>query len=169
MKSNYLYFVEGECEKALIETLIQSFGILPPRKIKVLNICQKTFPPSLIFTLKPKTCIVFVFDTDAGNPDYVRETVKQISKSTTSVEIIVIPQCRNLEDELKRACHIREIRELTGSKTNSDFKRDFLKASNLEKRLKTCHFDFSRLWIEMAPPQWETLRRGDIRKHCRKI
>lgn len=47
-------FVEGECEKALIETLIQSFGILPPGKIKVLNICQKTFPPSLIFFSETK-------------------------------------------------------------------------------------------------------------------
>ena len=42
---------------------------------------------------------------------------------------------KNLEDELIRSCDIRQIKELTGSKSNKDFKRDVIKDNSFHKKL----------------------------------
>ena len=43
-------------------------------------------------------------------------------------DVICITQVHNLEDELKRSCNIRQIKDLLGSKSNSEFKHDLIKA-----------------------------------------
>lgn len=53
---------------------------------------------------------------------------------------------RNLEDELKRSCKIKQIRELTGSRSNSDYKHDLIKDSRLAEKLKNANFDISVFW-----------------------
>ena len=169
VRKNFIYFVEGECEMVLVRTLINHFNILPPGKIRILNICQKAFPESILFSLRPGTCVVLIFDTDAGSPRQALETVKRIISSTTQVELIVVPQCRNLEDELVRACrNIKEIRGLTRSRSNKNFKHDFIQASNVGSLLSDCGFDFSRLWSHSVSDEWEQLRRGDLRTLCTK-
>lgn len=65
-------------------------------------------------------------------------------------KVACIPQVQNLEDELKRSCNIKEIRELTKSKSNKDFKTDLIKTNNLEERLRICEFEFARFW-NMTP------------------
>ena len=62
------YFVEGQYEEVIVRSLINDFQYLKPGRIKVLNITQKKFPRSLMTSLKPGTSVVFIFDTDAGNP-----------------------------------------------------------------------------------------------------
>ncbi|MBR2408613.1 MAG: hypothetical protein IKB07_06615 [Lachnospiraceae bacterium] len=56
---------------------------------------------------------------------------------------------RNLEDELRNACDIKAIGEVTKSKTKADFKRDIIRCSNLGERLKACGFDVSKLWSRL--------------------
>lgn len=154
------YFVEGQYEEVIVRSLINDFQYLKPGRIKVLNITQKKFPRSLMTSLKPGTSVVFIFDTDAGNPALVKENIKAIQSSTYGVEIVVIPQCRNLEDELIYACGIREIKEITKSRSNSDFKTDLLHSRNVGQLLRNCGFDFSRLWNRTVAFEWESLRKG---------
>ena len=45
-----------------------------------------------------------------------------------------------------RACNIKQIKELTGSKSNGEFKRDLIKESNLKRKLENKQFDFSKFW-----------------------
>ncbi len=52
-----------------------------------------------------------------GKCKYYHYTVK---------EVICITQVKNLEDELLRSCDVKQIKELTGSKSNSNYKRDML-------------------------------------------
>lgn len=164
MKRNFQYFVEGECEKVLVNALIRHFNLIPPGKLRVLNICQKIFPDSLLFSLKPNSTVVFIFDTDVASPDVVVKSIKKVMASTTGVDVIVIPQNRNLEDELRASCRIREIRELTNSKSNKNFKTDFVRASNVGALLENVSFDFSRLWTNPLDDKWSLVKRGDIHK-----
>ena len=55
-------------------------------------------------------------------------------------------QKENFEDELIYSCGLKDIRELTGSRTMNDFKSDFLHIGNLAQRLKTAGFDINKLW-----------------------
>ena len=45
---------------------------------------------------------------------------------------------KSLMDALKRACEIRNIGELTNSKTTTDYKRDLIACTNLGTRCKFC-------------------------------
>lgn len=64
-------------------------------------------------------------------------------------KLICIPQVRNLEDELVRACNIKNIVDLTKSLTKADYKRDLINCSNLSDRLKKCKFDITKIWAEI--------------------
>ena len=66
----------------------------------------------------------------------------------------------NSEDELIYACGIREIKEITKSRSNSDFKTDLLHSRNVGQLLRNCGFDFSRLWNRTVAFEWESLRKG---------
>lgn len=158
-----IYFVEGQCEEVIVRSLIQDFHLLPPGRIKVLNISQRRFPQSLMFSLIPGTCVVFIFDTDTGTPHTVRENIVAIERMTTDVEVIVIPQCRNLEDELIYSCSLKEIRQITGSRSNKNFKHDLIHAINVHRLLESCGFNFAKLWSRKADMEWEILRQGEIK------
>lgn len=58
-----------------------------------------------------------------------------------------ITQVKNYEDELIRSCDIRQIKELTGSKSNKDFKRDVIKDNSFHKKLLKHNFNFQKFWI----------------------
>ena len=158
-----LYIVEGKCEEVLVRALIKDFHLLPSGRIKILNITQAKFPRSLLFSLKSNTSLIFIFDTDAGKYQLVEEAISTIESSTYGVKIITVPQCRNLEEELIYACGIKEIKQITKSKSNTDFKSDFIHASNIRQLLENCHFDFGKLWSREAAGEWEALRKGNIK------
>ena len=157
-----IYFVEGECEERLIRSLVNDFSILIPGRIRILNIAQKRIPKSIYTTLRQGSCIVFVFDTDAGEPQIAEENIKALARFVPDAELVVIPQNRNLEDELCRACGLREIRTLTRSRSRSDFKKDFIHASNLQRLMEECGFDFNLLWTGGTRPAWDNLKTDNI-------
>ena len=157
------YYVEGECEQKLVRTLIDDFKLLPPGTIKVLNIKQKLIPKSILINLHPGSYIVFIFDTDVDNYEFLIENRKILEKMKAKIKIILLPQVKNLEDELKRSCNIRQIRELTHSRSDKDFKRDFIKAGNLMSLMKHAGFDYSLLWEQKMPDSINIYENG--KKH----
>ena len=48
---------------------------------------------------------------------------------------------------LIRSCDIRQIKELTGSKSNKDFKRDVIKDNSFHKKLLKHNSNFQKFWI----------------------
>ena len=62
--------------------------------------------------------------------------------------MLCITQVKNLEDELKRSCNIKEIKELTGSKSNSDFKHDMRKEKQFGNKMMKKGFDMEKFWIK---------------------
>ena len=72
------------------------------------------------------------------------ENIKILSSIS---QIVIIEQNKNLEDELKRATSVKEIREILNSKSNKDWKRDMLNTINLLEKLEKKNFQISKFWI----------------------
>lgn len=97
-------------------------------------------------TIKPKTYVILVFDTDVDKVDILEDNIRMFEKCPSVIEVLTIPQVKNLEDELVRACDIKNATELFGGNSLKDFKADFIKEKNLMKKLEAKGFDICKLW-----------------------
>ena len=103
----YQYFVEGEDEKKIINTLKSDMEISKAGKVQVVNCVQEKLSPLRLMNLKDGTAVVLVFDTDAGNLSVLQENIKLLQKQRNISEVICVMQVKNLEEELVRACNIK--------------------------------------------------------------
>ena len=133
-RKNFVYIVEGETERKLLETLKTDFQLIQPGKIIILNAVQKLFTRTR-FIPYDKSYFVIIFDTDVGLVDILQENILMLSSLPNSKAVYCIPQIHNLEQELCYSCNIKNIRQLTDSSSASDFKRDFLRiVTTLQKQ-----------------------------------
>lgn len=146
----YYYFVEGEDEEKLIQVLKTDLRCIVPGKVQKFNVVDKKLNKARLMSLKMGTSVVLVFDTDTGNADILRENIQFLRKEQNIKEVICITQVKNLEDELIRSCDIRQIKELTGSKSNKNYKHDMIKDSRLDKKLFEHRFDLVKFWSMTA-------------------
>lgn len=149
MKSKSVqYYVEGEDEKKLVDTLKSNLIAIRPGKVQVLNVVEKMITCMHLRTLKQATMVVLVFDTDTGKRDILDKNIKILQGCSAVSEIVLVPQVPNLEGELVRSCNIRKIEELLNSKSRTEFKSDLIRVSNLGKKLQEHQFDIKQFWCE---------------------
>lgn len=150
MGNNYYhYYVEGDDDRKIVNTLKTDFQIIEPGKVDKFNVVQNLLNKNRIQVLKKDTTVVLVFDTDTNSAEILKKNIEFLEKQKSIKAVICIPQVENLEEELVRSCSIRQIKELTGSKTDSEFKTDILKITNLKQKLEQKGFDFDRFWCSL--------------------
>ncbi len=137
----FVYLVEGKTEEKLVKILKEKYIV--SGKIRVLH--QKRLSDMLLRTISPDTTVILIFDTD------VKSTIQSLELNIKKLEnykikYILVPQVHNLEDEIVFATSIKEIKELLKSKSNKDFKRDFLNTNNFLARLENKKFNIKRFW-----------------------
>ena len=142
------YYVEGENEEKLLAVLKTDMQLIVPGKISKFNVVQNKMNTARLMNLRQDTTVVLVFDTDTDNIDILLENIRILKGSPLVRSIICVTQVRNLEDELIRSTDIRYIRELTGSKNDSEYKRDMIKVSNLASLLERHGFKIENFWIK---------------------
>ena len=142
----YQFFVEGECEKKLIDELKKQQTMIVSGRVNVFNVTQNELPNALLANLSNRTVVILVFDTDRQDAITLRKNIQKLRKYRNVKDIWCVMQVRNLEDELVSATDVREIKELFDCKSNSDFKRDFLKEKKLMEKLKRHSFNFGLFW-----------------------
>ena len=140
------YFVEGDDEKKLINTLKNDLKVIKPGKVQILNVVQNIISDMIIRTFKPKTVVVLIFDTDTSNTAILDKNIAKLKKYRNVTDIVTIPQVKNLEDELTYSCDIKKITELLNSRSASGFKSDLLHVTNLGYKLQEHSFDINRFW-----------------------
>ena len=145
-KGSYHYFVEGADDAKIINTLKTDLRLIIPGKVQIFNVMQEKITNPRLMSLKTDTVVILVFDTDVGETDTLLNNIKTLKKAQNVKEVFCITQVKNLEDELIRSCDIKQIKDLTGSKSNGDFKRDMLKDNTFDQKLKKHHFDFNIFW-----------------------
>ncbi len=155
MKKNnpLVYIVEGETEKKLIQSIKNEF--IFPGKIYVRNLVQVKSIETLVRLIQNNSYVVIVFDTDINEIKAVEnlsKNIKLLKKLKNVKEIILIPQRLNLEDELIFSSSIIKIKEFTKSKSNTEFKKDFLTITDLNvlKRIREINFDIDKFWNRNA-------------------
>ena len=147
MKSKFVrYFVEGQDDKKVVDTLKSKMGLIRPGKVDVFNVVAKEIKDMQLRTLSPGTMVVLVFDTDAGSKEILYKNIQKIKACKAVTEVVTIPQVPKLEIELVRSCDIRQIKDLLNSRTNEDFKRDVLRVTNLDNKLKEHKFNIELFW-----------------------
>lgn len=158
MKSNYVqYYVEGEDEEKLISILKSKLGVIRPGKVQKLNVVEHEITDARLRTLSRGTMVVLIFDTDTGHVDILNRNLKKLEACSSISEVVTIPQVPNLEGELVRSCNIRNIEALLNSKSRGEFKSDFIRASNLEKKLQEHQFDINLLWSRRPAPPYQDI------------
>lgn len=151
----YQFYVEGEDEKKIVETLKKDMKSIVSGKVDVLNVVQKEIKIPRIRTLKSGTIVVLIYDTDVERIDILESNIRLLAQSKHIKRILCIPQVNNLEDELIRATNIRHVKDLLGSKSLADYKRDLIKCTNLDKKLKEKAFDISKFWSKCPNNSFE--------------
>jgi len=142
----FRYLVEGKCEKILVESL-QKMEYIEPGAIEIFNVVGHCLPQRKLYSLQPNTIIVMIFDTDTTQIDILKDNISLLKAHRKRVrQILCIPQVQNLEEELKRSCSLTDLRNLFGSKSEKDFKRDLIKCSNLGQALRNHSFSIEAFW-----------------------
>ena len=167
MKSERIrYFVEGECEKKLIDALKSSY-FLPSGKVTVFNALTKVFSNSRLMDLTTGSIVILVFDTD-GEQDIsiLNNNISVLKKHVSNVKVFNLISVRNLEDELVRSTIISNIEELTGSRSRTDFKSSFLRLKDCLNVLQRHGFNFDLMWCTKPDGVFSGFRQGigDITK-----
>ena len=76
------YFVEGEDDKKMIDTLKTQMGLIKPGKVQVLNVVTEDITDLRLRALSPGTTVVLVFDVDTGNVDILGRNIKKLMKKS---------------------------------------------------------------------------------------
>ena len=136
----YISFESGDPSKPLWEYHSWASGQMP-KSLDAPNVCGFVTPNgiSVLFNDSNGTLDLYL---PGKAKIYAKEGITIVSEQTVqiaSTEGLVAINTGSNGGVIK-------IKELTDSKSDSDFKRDVLRVNNLEKRLKDCKFDFSKFW-----------------------
>lgn len=155
----FQYYVEGECEKNLLRSLMHAKDadyLIRPGKIERLNPVTERISTVKAMTIKKGTKVALVFDTDGSSVGILEENVKTLKQiaGLEEKDILFLMSVKCFEDELVFSCDsIRDVKtliKLFGSQGLNAFKADFCKCRNLEEKLKQLGFDLQRMWTRTA-------------------
>jgi hypothetical protein len=165
MNSKCIYFVEGECEKQLINALKISPEILTPGKVKVYNVKQNLIPKSQLLAIQPRTKVALVFDTDVEDRKALDKNLEMLRKYCSNVTVINMMQVLDFEDEIVRSTDVSKAQELTKSRSVSNFKTDFcrMKVNDCRSLLERHQLDIVKMWTTEPPETFKDLEQ-DVAK-----
>lgn len=148
MRNIIHYFVEGECERKLINAIKNKY--IQSGKIKIANISQKIIHPAILRTLEKNAICVMIVDTDVlyNNKkcfQKILENKKNLEKN--GVNYIFIYQDKNLEDEIVKSTSLKKISEMFGVKSIGEHKTIFIENKNLLQKLESIEFDVNKIWL----------------------
>lgn len=158
MKTKYIqYYVEGPDDKKEIDTLKTKMGLVKTGRVDVLNVVTEKITDLRLRALSPGTMVVLVFDTDAGSRAILDMNIQKLNNCKAITEVVTIPQVPKLEAELVRSCNIRQIKELLNSRSNDDFKRDVIRVTNLDAKLREHMFDINCFWAATPTQPYQNI------------
>ena len=163
-----IYYVEGECERQLINALKMSPEVLMPGKVKVYNVIQNLIPKSQLLSIQPRTTVALVYDTDVKDRKNLDKNVELIKKYTWNVIVINMMQVLDFEDEIEKSTDVKTAKDLTKSKSVSNFKTDFckMKAEECRNLLERHNFDINEIWASDPPAAFKDLEQGVSKVIC---
>ena len=153
----YLYYVEGGCERKLINELKVNNQMVIPGKVEILNVKQELITLMRIRSISNNTIVILVVDTDVGDAKILTENIKTLKRYSNIVEVWCVLQVKNLEDELLRSTDVKIIKNLIGCASNKEFKPCFIKEKNLMRKLEEHHFEIEKMWMQPGDKKYKSI------------
>ena len=139
------YYVEGECEKKLIDEIKKSpYYQIRAGKVTVFNFINNEIENDRIALLDPKTIIILVYDIDIDSIDILYRNVKKLE--TMKFKVVHIQSIRNFEDEIVYSTSLNDINDMFNTQSKKEFKKEFLRQKDLMSKLKKVNFDHKLIW-----------------------
>ena len=154
MAIKYIYIIEGQTDAKLVKHL-SSTSRIPSGKRKIFNLWEQNVRNLLRTFSRKDNHIYIVFDTDVlENIGRFNKNIKQLSLDKSVKTITLLQQTNNLEDELVRCCNcqMRALFDSFAAEGVSQFKRKFLKVTNLNAKLSDLGFNYENLWSQDLKP-----------------
>ena len=82
------YFVEGQDDRKVVDTLKSKMGLIRPGKVEVLNVVAKEIKDMHLRTISPGTMVVLVFDTDAGSKELLHKNIRKLKECRAVTEVV---------------------------------------------------------------------------------
>ena len=148
----YHYFVEGECEKALIKAFMhvdKGSYCFKPGKVEKLNFVFEKLTPAKAMSIKKGTKVVIIFDTDVDQIDIFENNIDILIKhgDVDGRNIILVPSVINFEEEIVYSCEsINNINDIFNTKGKEEFKNKFINHKDLVSKLYSVGFDINKMW-----------------------
>lgn len=150
MDYRYFYYVEGQCEKKLIDLLKEHQLVLPGRS-EVFNATQDLFNSARLRLLPPRSVVILIFDTDTCELNALIKNIRTLRAQQNVLHVWCVTSVENLEDKLIRSTDVKDLKKLLNCKRISDFKQSFISEKHLYEKLSDHQFDLSKLWITEPP------------------
>ena len=77
-ENRFVYFVEGDTEKRLIEVLKTDLQVIKPGKVRKLNVIEQVITQRDLMQYPDKSVLVFLFDTDTSKADILTKNLKAV-------------------------------------------------------------------------------------------
>ena len=146
MSKLYQYYVEGDCERKLINELKMSpNNYLIPGKVDIFNFINKKISNQRIAYLKKNTIIILVYDIDVENTSILEDNISKLKKFGFN-KIIHIQSINNFEEEIVYSTNLKNINSMYSTQSYNEFKRNFLHQKDIVKKLQSFNFDKNKLW-----------------------
>ena len=146
MSKLFHYFVEGECEKKLINELkVPKADLFLPGKVEVLNVVREKISKQRLMVLNPKTNIILIYDIDVENTEILSYNLEMLKKYNFK-NVYQIQSINNFEDELVYATSLKKINEMYNTVSVDEFKTKFIHQNDLLSKLKKINYDNSKMW-----------------------
>ena len=140
------YFVEGECEKKLIDSFkVEPYNRFISGKVSVFNFIQKTITWNRLMMLTPNTTIVLVYDIDVQDTHILEKNIMTLKKYGFK-EIYHIQSIKNFEDELLYSSKLKNINDLFNTEGVKEFKSAFLQHKDICSKLEVVDFSTEKIW-----------------------
>lgn len=143
---HYYYLVEGQCESKLLNEFKNQKNMVISGKVLQLNVTQKHITQAFLRTIPVHSVFILIFDTDTSSTGILDENIRVLSENKQIDDVWCVTQVNNLEDELIRSTNVSDVKYLTGSKSNTEYKHDLIEEKRLYTKLMNHNFDFSKFW-----------------------
>ncbi len=157
----YHYFVEGQCEKVFLKTLMFcDEELIKEGKIDIFNFVGEIFPSARATTIAKDTVVVIVFDADAGNPKLLKQNIDILNKRASShiKDIVFVISINNFEEELVYSTNLKTINDMFKTKSISEFKTKLLRHDSLNAKLKEIEFDINKIWSRQVTTIYKDIK-----------
>ncbi len=161
MAKIYHYFVEGECEKKLIDEFkIPKVNLILPGKVDVLNVVYEKISNQRLMALNPKTNIILIYDIDVESTDILNYNIEMLKKYFKN--IYHIQSINNFEDELVYSTSLKKINDMYNTTSVDEFKTKFIHQNDLFSKLKKINYNNSKMWSRVN-------KKEPFNKYSRKV